>query len=343
MRTKTDASPVTDGRRTEPMSATEGQRTPDYLRHRELNAKRFDTERDCVTDDTLLQIEGVCRQLQESKRRRDMVLKSKLSLTNQLASNTASVLGYRTGMDKAEREVYWKACKALVEKIVDEHLIALKKRKLRKKKKAVESNGLKIDEDKMLFIRALVLPCSEAIHSFDCQDKSFQKQMIGYARQLPVFEWFVQFRGLEAISLANIIGETGNLSNYPTVGKLWKRMGCFPFKKGDEVHAPSSWRKGQCDQKMTSEDWVDLGYCPRRRSVMYLIAGNFTRQCSGKNAEHAIGHPFMERYDEAHRVASAKHPDWKPIHLRNHALLLTGKRVLRELWIQWNYGPTSKV
>lgn len=61
---------------------------------------------------------------------------------------------------------------------------------------------------------------------FDQLEKNATKQMEKLAKQLPVWTaWGEGVRAFGARSLAVIVGEAGDLSNYATHSKLWKRMG----------------------------------------------------------------------------------------------------------------------
>ena len=258
----------------------------------------------------------ICLKIQETKRRRDVVLKSRIMMKNQLASNAATILGYRTGMSQKDRKKHWDYAEAMVGLIL--------------KGKSPEEE---IPEDKMTIINFLVIECSRPITAFTKQSKMYEKHMMKMAEKLSVCEWLTKFRGFTSLALANMIGETGDLSNYANPAKVWKRMGCAPFEKNGEVHTGQGWG---INKGLTSADWEEFGYCPRRRSVMHIIAANVIKTCAGKNGHHGEKHPFYQRYLEAKKVAAAAHPDWTPGHVNSHGLLLCGKRVLRELWIEWN-------
>lgn len=58
--------------------------------------------------------------------------------------------------------------------------------------------------------------------------KQIEKRMVKLAGQLPVAGWADGVRGFGSLGLAVIIGESGDLSQYATVSKLWKRLGWAP-------------------------------------------------------------------------------------------------------------------
>src|SRR5699024_9665846 len=52
-----------------------------------------------------------------------------------------------------------------------------------------------------------------------------EKMMAREAKKLPVAKWVDGIKGFGIGSLAAVIGETGDLNNYATHSKLWKRLG----------------------------------------------------------------------------------------------------------------------
>ena len=124
------------------------------------------------------------------------------------------------------------------------------------------------------------------------------------------------------------------------VARIWKRLGMAPYQGRDksgnlETKMPASWRR---DGGLSKEQWTEIGYCPRRRSVMYVVASGFVRQggASKKTGKKRIGGPYWKFYQDVKKVAKKKHKDWIPARVNNHAILLTGKRLIRDLYREWN-------
>ncbi len=84
-----------------------------------------------------------------------------------------------------------------------------------------------------------VLVDRRSLDVFGKQRKAVEKKMVKAAGRLPVYGWWAGHRGCNGQGLANIIAETGDLSNYDSPCKVWKRMGMAPYKG----KAPSTWRK----------------------------------------------------------------------------------------------------
>lgn len=164
--------------------------------------------------------------------------------------------------------------------------------------------------------------CIQAVSLFSANRTALEKEMRSTARQLPVWQWAEGVRGFAELSLAHVIGETGDLSNYANPAKVVKRMACAPIKGA----MPATHRsKGT----LTAAEWTDAGYCPRRRSVMFNVSECFVK----------AGGPFREYYDRVKAESVTKHPDWSKGHHNNHAKLLAAKRLLIHLWCAWNGKP----
>lgn len=65
-------------------------------------------------------------------------------------------------------------------------------------------------------------------------DKSLTTEV---AKIPTIYNWVRQKeqRGCRPSGIGIIIGELGNLDNYPTVSTVWKRMGCTPIESGGLV------------------------------------------------------------------------------------------------------------
>lgn len=162
------------------------------------------------------------------------------------------------------------------------------------------------------------------------------KQMERLAKMLPVWAEFGEgVKGFGAPSLAVIIGETGNLSNYATIPKLWKRMG---------LAVMNGVRQGGLPKTAKAEDWIAHGYNAKRRSQMFVI-GDVLIKFQGVYREHYLVHKAIER-QKAEEVGltvapAAKIPakfkdDYKSEgHIHKCAQRWMEKRFLRDLWGAW--------
>lgn len=94
-----------------------------------------------------------------------------------------------------------------------------------------------------------------------------EDEMKSIAKTLPVWWWVDEISGFGPMGLAVIVGEAGNLSNYPKKGHLWKRFGLAPYKG----KAASTWRMSG---GLSAEDWTELGYSPNRRAEIYSVVAD---------------------------------------------------------------------
>jgi len=262
----------------------------------------------------------LCNVIMEHCRVRNAFLKSKNAIINRTASSIATVIGYHSGMEEVDRKKQYNAARDFVVKRIAG--------------KEAQMDG-ELSDRQRLAIEALVGGVMGSAQAFTEQENVYKKELTKLGRQLEIWErWAKDVRGISEFGLSVVVGEIGNLDNYPNPAKVWKRMGCAPYEKNGETKAPSTWRsKGG----LKSEDWEILGYSPRRRSVIYNLAASIIK-ANPKDS----GSEFRARYDEAKELGLEKHPDWSLGHAHNHGMLLCGKRFLRELWINWT-EPDSEL
>lgn len=105
-------------------------------------------------------------------------------------------------------------------------------------------------------------------------------------------------RGFTWHQLAVIIGEAGDLSNYATKERLWKRMGLAPHQKGDKNHAGSTWRMLG---GLTAKEWEEVGYSPRRRSVAWT-AGDVVLRAQLRKDKGGVGEGLGDAEDTAGKL-----------------------------------------
>lgn len=251
-------------------------------------------------DDTRI---AVCRTLQTLQRQRVSAQKSRIMIENNLAATVATVMGYHAGMEEADR----KARRAEASKLI---ACIDKGKPLPAGTEAVAAS-----------VSAIVQNAMIAKGGFEAFETGLEKEMERLIKSLPISAWIEgeDRRGIGLKQIAYIIGETGDLSNYSNPAKVWKRMGCAPFKG----QMPSTWRR---KGGLSAEDWTEIGYSPRRRAMIFVMGENIVKQNHGS---------YRKRYDEAKVAAKAKHEDWSDGRAHWHAMLLASKRLLRDLWREW--------
>ena len=133
------------------------------------------------------------------------------------------------------------------------------------------------------------------------------------------------------MGLAQIIAETGDLSNYANPAKLWKRMGMAVIEGGRQ-------------RRVAGAPALEHGYSPRRRAVLFCIGDSIVR----------TGGPYRKVYDEMKKdeqkqaveagltvLPAAKIPKGDAEHYRseghvhNRARRKMEKQLLLDLWREW--------
>lgn len=161
------------------------------------------------------------------------------------------------------------------------------------------------------------------------------KNMEKLAKTLPAWGEFAKgVRGFGAGSLAVIIAETGDLSNYSSIAKVWKRMGLAVM--GDV-------RQGGLPKGSGAEAWIAHGYSPMRRSLAWNIGDAMikaqVRKVKDAEGEDTGGRVALGPYGEAYLARKAyellKEPDMQPIKAHRRAQRYMEKRLLKHLWQAW--------
>lgn len=194
------------------------------------------------------------------------------------------------------------------------------------------------DTEEFKEYEAIILVAINSRAPTDAFEKIATKEMERLAKSLPVWERFGEgVRGFGPGSLAVIIGEAGDLSNYSTHSKLWKRMGLAVM---DGV------RQGGLKKTSGKELWIEHGYSPIRRSRMWNIGDTLMK--GNKDGPYRSAYLARKQYERERAEASglivapsAKIPAKRRgefmsdghIHLRAQRYM--EKRLLRDLWQAW--------
>src|SRR5260370_31776640 len=197
-----------------------------------------------------------------------------------------------------------------------------------------------------------VIGTRAAREPFEAMEAGAKKAMAALAKQLPVWDVFGKgVRGFGEVSLAVIVAEAGDLSNYASKAKLWKRMGLAP---GQNRVPPGLSRE---DRKQA---WIKNKYSPPRRSRMWNVGETLfkaqvriIKDADGKDMGEriAIG-KYGEVYLRRKLHTQQTHPEWwhdkdgnekidkktgRQIsdHGHNDAQRYMEKRLLYDLWRAW--------
>lgn len=185
---------------------------------------------------------------------------------------------------------------------------------------AVEGKGEHEQADTAL---GYLMPILTARGTLAEERKRAEKALQKLAKQLPVWPWVESIPGISALTLGQIIGEAGDLSNYANPAKLWKRMGLAVIDGGRQ-------------RRVSGADALDHGYSPTRRSVVWnmgeCIVKAQVRRDKETDESRAIGYYgqlYLDRR-EHERGQVETHG-----HANNRAKRYITKRVIRDLWRAW--------
>ena len=113
------------------------------------------------------------------------------------------------------------------------------------------------------------------------QRKRYEERMSAAVMELPVYDWWISIRGLAAVGLGIIIGETGDLWRYKGPDKVKRRLGLAPWPRARDgvTRSGCEWRKlNKTSDRLTKADWTTFGYNQRRRSSIWQIGTNLVKQ-----------------------------------------------------------------
>lgn len=152
-----------------------------------------------------------------------------------------------------------------------------------------------------------------------------EKRMVREAKELPAADWVAGVRGLGLPSLAAIVGEAGNLSSYPTVSKLWKRLGLAVIDGGRQ-------------RKVGGAAALEHGYDPVRRSIVWNMGDALFKTQSGrydKETGEELREPGKYRRIYDQRKAYELERVETKAHAHNRAKRYMEKEVIKDLWKNW--------
>jgi hypothetical protein len=187
-----------------------------------------------------------------------------------------------------------------------------------------------------LEFRDIILASIGARSAYDKIEDETTKQMELLAKKLPIWTgWAKDVRGLGARSVAVITAETGNLSNYATHQRVWKRMGLAVI---------DGRRQGNPESK-DAQTWIAHGYSPKRRSHMFVIGdvmvkvGDHYRQVYldrkiyEKNKVEAFGLTVLP----SAKIPKAQAEKYvSEGHIHNRSRRYMEKVILADMWKKWH-------
>lgn len=170
-------------------------------------------------------------------------------------------------------------------------------------------------------------PFLAAAEQFDSELARIGRDMEKLAKRLPIAPWVKTVTGLGWGSVAAIVGEAGDLSKYPSVAGVWKRMGMAVID-GD----------GRQRKVASAEGALIHGYSPERRSVVWVMADSMAKlQRTWFDKETGEVRKPAGPYGEVLEAEKAKalEKGLSKIHAENRAKRHMSKRILRDMTVEW--------
>lgn len=106
---------------------------------------------------------------------------------------------------------------------------------------------------------AIVAPFMEAMAPLDKRMRAVRRDMEKAAKELPVWPWCEGVRGLGAMSVARMVGQCGDFTEYRSISALWKRAGLGVIN-------------GERQRRVAGDAAILHGYSPERRAVFWNMA-----------------------------------------------------------------------
>lgn len=180
-----------------------------------------------------------------------------------------------------------------------------------------------------------LVPFIASIEQFDATIKPVEKQLEKLAKKLPIAPWAKGVTGLGWGSIAAIVGEAGDLSKYPSVAGVWKRMGLAVID-GD----------GRQRKVADADRALAHGYNPERRSVVWNMADSMSKhQRTWFDKETGEVRKPAGQYGivlEAEK-AKALEKGLSKLHAENRGKRHMSKAVLKDMTLEWRRAVGHRV
>lgn len=251
-------------------------------------------------DMTQQEIQTTVTTIQQMQSDRRRAIKARIRITNMVQAEIARALGYTSDMEEKAGAKIWTKAGKVIAAVLDPF-----------KKKPEGAKAPKGCEEVADVFRIMILHLHEIAKDFKAQQLQCEKLMIKMIEKLPIAKWIKGVRGISLLGAAVLIGETGNLSNYDSKSKVWKRLGLAVFN-------------GKAQRKARGEEGIEQGYSPFRRSVAWNIGENFVKQ----------GDTYRKIYLAHKEIQLAR--DITRGHADNRAKRYATKKFVADLWKVWN-------
>ena len=323
----------------------------------------------------LFDLDRTVFQLRDLQRQRRFAITSQSRSDRSMESFLARVIGFDVNdTEKARKAIYARAksFRLMVERSGPGQMgTDLQATPARSNQVGGEGQGAAGDHhgQALAACTGMVLASAQARSVWDSLRQQVEKDMVALAKTLPCYSYVRTVAGLGDLGLGIIIGETGNLSDYATKERVWKRLGLAVIN-------------GSAQRRAAGAEGIEQGYSPGRRAQVWAQCSDsmFKHQWRGDKDEdgknplksrtpvvtpaRAIG-PYGEVYGQrkrhvierneqglyAERVAkivdalkrkgSAIPPEnaagrLTKMHIHNDATRVMTKALIENLWRVWN-------
>ena len=152
-----------------------------------------------------------------------------------------------------------------------------------------------------------------------------RRQLEKAVHTLPIWQdWCAAIKGIDAYGLARLLCETGDLWRYPTVAKLWTRMGVGLY----------AGERQQRRAKVSQAEAMAIAYSPRRRAIVYNLQTGLLTQNKAPDGTPGV---YRTCYLTRKVVEQAKAPALTKQIWHRRASRYMAKRFLRDLWVAWRH------
>ena len=255
-------------------------------------------------------IGSTCEAIQELQVRRVFYIRRINMMDNAMRALVRRMLGWRLDMAEAER------------KKINSHAARIIA--------AIHSDKPLMDDDQIVAtaVREDVMTVYVARMPLATIREGIETKMRRRAQSLPVWSaWAHGVAGFGTLGLAVVIGEAGDLFNYPTVSKLWKRLGLAVID-------------GERQRRKTDpEAAIAHGYNPHRRAEIWSCVGDplFKHQSARVDKETGLILREAGRYRIAYDRAKANFLErgCRKKHAHDHGMRVATKELMKDLWREW--------
>jgi hypothetical protein len=287
------------------------------------------------------------------QRQRAVLIKSRVMQSNRLVHVVAGTLGYSSGLEKEKRAAVFAKAGALIKDVLAGRADAGSMTVIIRTThigidafRSVQENVEKemVAAAKRLPVSSWVLQAARrgfgllglAIVVGECGDLGSYANPGKVWRRMGCAPW--SFEGKTLMGATWRSGQEGKLPS-----DEWTQFGYSPRRRsiayliGESIvkqnGAPKPRKpkaKGGDTAGEASIETDGSGAGEFQPEIESEAAGGTTTETDSRPAG-----PYRTRYDTVKVEAAQKHPDWKPIRVHRHAMLLATKMLLKELWVEW--------